>query len=64
MSKSLDSLNTGITDLTATIDKAIAAGIGGATGVPEADVQTAADNVVALNTKLTAAIPAPPPPTP
>ena len=64
MSKSLDSLNTGITDLTATIDKAIAAGIGGATGVPEADVQTAADNVVALNTKLAAAIPAPPPPTP
>lgn len=64
MAKSLDALNTAVTDLSATVDKAIAAGIGGATGVPEADVQAAADNITALNTKLTAAIPAPPAPTP
>lgn len=60
--KSLDNLNAAVTELTATVDKAIAAGIGGATGVPEADVQTAADNIVTLNAKLTAAIPAPPTP--
>jgi hypothetical protein len=61
MSQALTNLNTSITDLSATVDKAIAAGIGGATGVPEADVQTAADNITTLNAKLTAAIPAPAP---
>jgi seryl-tRNA synthetase len=64
MSQALSNLNAAITDLSATVDKAIAAGIGGSTGVPEAEVQAAADNIATLNSKLTAAIPVPPPPTP
>ena len=55
MSVALDALNSNIQTLNGTIQKAITAL--GNTGVPEADVQAAADAVAAANQTLNAAIP-------
>lgn len=62
MSQSLDNLNAAIQANTNAINAAVAAGIGGATGVPEADVQKAADTIAASTAILVAATPVPPPP--
>ena len=63
MSQSLDNLNAAIQANTDAINAAVAAGIGGATGVPEADVQKAADTIAASTAILVAATPVTPPPT-
>ena len=62
MSQALDNLNAAIQANTNAINAAIAAGIGGATGVPEADVQKSADTIAASTAILVAATPVPPPP--
>jgi hypothetical protein len=62
MAIALDNLNAAIQANTNAINAAVAAGIGGATGVPEADVQKAADTIAASTAILVAATPAPPPP--
>lgn len=65
VSQSLDNLNAAIQANTNAINAAVAAGIGTATGVPEADVQKAADTISASTAILVAATPVPPPaPTP
>jgi hypothetical protein len=59
VSLALDNLNKAVSDNTAAINAAIAAGIGGATGVPEADVQKATDAINASTATLVAATPPP-----
>ncbi len=54
MSQALTNLNTAIQANTDAINAAVAAGIGGS-GVPEADVQKAADTIAASTAILVAA---------
>lgn len=60
MAISLDNLNAAIVDLTTSVDAVVVAL--GTPGVPEVDVQLAADAVVVQTARLNAALPTPPVP--
>ena len=62
MAKSIDNLTAAVSRLTTSVDAAVAKL--GTTGVPEADVQAAADTVNAQSARLDAAVNPPPTPTP
>lgn len=60
----IDNLNSAIVNLTLAVDNAVAALGTPTTGVPEADVQAAADAVTAQTTRLVTATPTTPAPPP
>lgn len=60
MAVSLDNLNAAIVDLTAAVDAVIV--VIGTPGVPEVDVQLAADAVLVQTARINAVLPTPPVP--
>lgn len=60
MAISLDNLNAAVVDLTLAVDAVI--GVIGNPGVPEVDVQLAADLIVLQTARINAALPTPPVP--